>query len=104
MPDIVVIGGGITGTATADALAREGHAVTLIEAGHIAAMADAPESVAGLVVAAGLSGHGFCLGPISGLLCADLALARPPRLDLSAFRLGRFRDKAIAAAELTLHG
>ena len=65
---------------------------------------DAPESVAGLVVAAGFSGHGFCLGPISGLLCADLALARPPRLDLSAFRLGRFRDKAIAAAELTLHG
>lgn len=64
---------------------------------------DAPESV-GLVVAAGFSGHGFCLGPISGLLCADLALARPPRLDLSAFRLGRFKDKAIAAAELTLHG
>ncbi|HET7032274.1 MAG TPA: FAD-binding oxidoreductase [Casimicrobiaceae bacterium] len=65
---------------------------------------DAPESVAGLVVAAGFSGHGFCLGPISGLLCADLALARRPRLDLSAFRLGRFKDKAIAAAEPTLHG
>jgi hypothetical protein len=39
MPDIVVIGGGITGTAAADALAREGHAVTLIEARRIAAMA-----------------------------------------------------------------
>src|SRR5262249_31018365 len=39
MPDIVVIGGGITGAATADALAREGHAVTLVEAGSIAAMA-----------------------------------------------------------------
>ncbi len=65
---------------------------------------DAPESVAGLVVAAGFSGHGFCLGPISGLLCADLALERRPRLDLSAFRLGRFKDKSIAAADLTLHG
>jgi len=65
---------------------------------------DAPESIAGLVVAAGFSGHGFCLGPISGLLCAQLALARRPRLDLSAFRLGRFKDKAIAAAEPTLHG
>ena len=39
MPDVVVIGGGITGTAAADALAREGHAVTLIEAKRIAAMA-----------------------------------------------------------------
>ena len=39
MPDIVVIGGGITGAATADALVREGHAVTLIEAKRIAAMA-----------------------------------------------------------------
>jgi sarcosine oxidase subunit beta len=65
---------------------------------------DAPESVAGLVVAAGFSGHGFCLGPISGLLCTDLALARRPRLDLSAFRLGRFKDRANAAAHPTLHG
>ena len=65
---------------------------------------DAPESIAGLVVAAGFSGHGFCLGPISGLLCADLALTRAPRLDLSAFRLGRFSEKAIAAAQPTLHG
>ena len=31
MSAIVIIGGGITGTAAADALAREGHAVTLIE-------------------------------------------------------------------------
>jgi len=65
---------------------------------------DAPESVAGLVVAAGFSGHGFCLGPVSGLLCADLALGRSARLDLSAFRLERFKDRAIAAAEVTLHG
>ena len=66
---------------------------------------DAPEPVAGLVVAAGFSGHGFCLGPISGQLCADLALGRPPRLDLSAFRLERFTPSLeIALADLTLQG
>lgn len=65
---------------------------------------DAPESIAGLVVAAGFSGHGFCLGPVSGLLCADLVLGREPRHDLSAFRLARFDGRQIAAAELTLHG
>ena len=65
---------------------------------------DAPEAVAGLVVAAGFSGHGFCLGPVSGLLCADLALGRAPRHDLAAFRLARFRGKPIAPAALSLHG
>src|ERR1700704_2817992 len=39
MPGIIIVGGGITGTAAADALAREGHAVTLIEKSGIAAMA-----------------------------------------------------------------
>jgi glycine/D-amino acid oxidase-like deaminating enzyme len=65
---------------------------------------DAPASVAGLVVAAGFSGHGFCLGPISGLLCADLALARAPRHDLTAFRLARFSDRSGTAARPALHG
>jgi sarcosine oxidase subunit beta len=36
---IVIIGGGITGAAAADALAREGHGVTLIEKRSLAAMA-----------------------------------------------------------------
>ena len=65
---------------------------------------DAPASVAGLVVAAGFSGHGFCLGPLSGLLCADLALTRAPRLDLAAFRLARFKEGLRAAAPAALHG
>jgi sarcosine oxidase, subunit beta len=65
---------------------------------------DAPESVAGLVVAAGFSGHGFCLGPVSGLLCADLALGRSPRHDLGAFRLARFNEGRIAATSSALHG
>lgn len=65
---------------------------------------DAPEAIAGLVIAAGFSGHGFCLGPVSGEICAALALGQTPRHDLAAFRLGRFADGSITPAELSLHG
>ena len=81
---------------------------------------DAP--LPGLVVAAGFSGHGFCLGPVSGQLCTDLALGREPRHALGAFRLNRFDritttsattsegatassiTSTISSADLTLHG
>jgi sarcosine oxidase subunit beta len=63
---------------------------------------DAP--MAGLVVAAGFSGHGFGLGPVSGEICANLALGRAPGHDLAAFRLARFATRAGAPAPLTLHG
>jgi sarcosine oxidase subunit beta len=65
---------------------------------------DAPPPVEGLVVAAGFSGHGFCLGPVSGQLCADLALGRTPRHDLSEFRLARFSRGETESAPLALHG
>ncbi|WP_108660749.1 NAD(P)/FAD-dependent oxidoreductase [Acuticoccus kandeliae] len=57
-----------------------------------------------LVVAAGFSGHGFCIGPVTGPLAADLALGRPPRLSLEAFRFARFNALDGPAAPLTLHG
>ena len=63
---------------------------------------DAP--LPGLVVAAGFSGHGFCLGPVSGQLCADLALGRAARHDLSAFRLDRFFNRTGGNTQLSLHG
>ncbi|RVT84584.1 FAD-binding oxidoreductase [Rhodobacteraceae bacterium CCMM004] len=44
----------------------------------------------GLVVATGLSGHGFGIGPAVGRVAADLALDRAPGHDLAAFRLSRF--------------
>jgi sarcosine oxidase subunit beta len=65
---------------------------------------DAPEAVGGLVIAAGFSGHGFCLGPVSGEICAALALGEAPRHDLGAFRLARFAGGGVAQAELSLHG
>ena len=61
---------------------------------------DAP--LPGVVVAAGFSGHGFCLGPVSGLLCTDLALGRSPRHALDAFRLDRFAH-ATATATTMIH-
>jgi glycine/D-amino acid oxidase-like deaminating enzyme len=48
---------------------------------------------AGLYIAAGLSGHGFGLGPGVGKVIAEHMLDRPTRYDLSAFRLERFSKK-----------
>ena len=47
---------------------------------------------AGFILAAGLSGHGFGLGPMVGRLVAEMVADGAPSLDLSAFRLARFRD------------
>ena len=65
---------------------------------------DAHTGIEGLIVAAGFSGHGFGIGPVTGEILADLALARQPRFDLSPFRLGRFAGRSASGAELTLHG
>lgn len=48
--------------------------------------------VGGLIVATGLSGHGFGIGPGMGRVIADLTLGRDPGHDLSRFRLSRFSD------------
>lgn len=64
---------------------------------------DAPQEVPGLIVAAGFSGHGFGIAPITGQLLSDLALDRPPRLPLDAFRFARLAG-TLASSELTLHG
>ena len=50
------------------------------------------EALPGLVVATGLSGHGFGVGPAVGRIAADLTRGRHPGHDLARFRLGRFRD------------
>jgi sarcosine oxidase subunit beta len=64
---------------------------------------DAPAEVDGLVIAAGFSGHGFCLGPVTGAIVADLVAGRAPDLPIAPFRLGRFAMNE-EAAPLTLHG
>jgi glycine/D-amino acid oxidase-like deaminating enzyme len=56
---------------------------------------DAPGTPAGLVVATGMSGHGFGMGPIAGRIAADLATDGRTALDISGFRFARFRDGPI---------
>jgi glycine/D-amino acid oxidase-like deaminating enzyme len=46
----------------------------------------------GYFIATGFSGHGFGLGPGAGLLMSELIMKGEARVDLSAFRLGRFFD------------
>ena len=60
--------------------------------------------IAGLHVAAGFSGHGFCLGPLTGRIMRDLVLERDQTRDLSAFAFTRFGEGVQPAAPLTLHG
>lgn len=50
------------------------------------------ESLPGLYLASGFSGHGFGLGPGAGRLMADLITGRPPVVDPWPFRFSRFFD------------
>lgn len=59
--------------------------------------------VEGLVIAAGFSGHGFCLGPIIGQLVAELVTGQIPSLPLAPFRRGRFASHS-GQAPVELHG
>ncbi|MEM7029553.1 MAG: FAD-binding oxidoreductase [Chloroflexota bacterium] len=59
------------------------------------------EAVDGLVIAGGFSGHGFCLGPITGQIISDLVLHGESALPLEPFKLNRFADFEITGeAEL----
>ncbi len=55
--------------------------------------------VAGYLIAAGFSGHGFCLGPIVGKLMAEWVIDGAPSLDISAFALDRFQRERSTAHE-----
>jgi glycine/D-amino acid oxidase-like deaminating enzyme len=55
--------------------------------------------VPGLVIASGMSGHGFGLGPGTGRLAADLVTGDVPIADPTPFRYERFlRGAATKAA------
>ncbi|MGH6953767.1 MAG: NAD(P)/FAD-dependent oxidoreductase, partial [Alphaproteobacteria bacterium] len=47
---------------------------------------------AGLILATGMSGHGFGMGPIVGRLVSELIVDGKASLDVSGFRFGRFAD------------
>lgn len=59
----------------------------------------------GYVLAAGFSGHGFCLGPIVGKLISELILDGEPSIPLHEFRLSRFeKPSPNQAIEPLRHG
>jgi len=57
----------------------------------------------GLVIAAGFSGHGFCLGPITGQLIRELVTPGETTLPIESFRRSRFAD-ITDEVESGLHG
>lgn len=46
-----------------------------------------------MVVAAGFSGHGFGIGPVTGQIAAQLACGITPDHDITPFRLARVRGR-----------
>jgi sarcosine oxidase subunit beta len=59
---------------------------------------------AGLVIAMGFSGHGFCLGPVTGQIAAAMAQDIPVDLPLEPFALARFDRWNAPSEPMTLHG
>lgn len=64
---------------------------------------DRVPDVENLVVAAGFSGHGFGIGPVTGPMAARLAIGEELEHPLGPFRFDRFAEDT-AAVPLTLHG
>ena len=60
-------------------------------------------AIDGLVIAAGFSGHGFCLGPVTGQILAELATGRTPSLPIEPFQLARFASQ-VQQEPVQLHG
>ena len=58
----------------------------------------------GLALGLGFSGHGFCLGPVTGRILASLVRDETPNLPIAPFALARFAGHSGAAAATTLHG
>ena len=46
----------------------------------------------GYIVAAGFSGHGFAMGPMSGKLISEMIVDGKPSINIDAFRPGRFAE------------
>jgi glycine/D-amino acid oxidase-like deaminating enzyme len=101
--DVVVIGGGMTGTSIAYHLAARGVAVTLCERGDVGSGIDVTpdylpylgwiEAVEGLLLAYGMSSHFFKHAPAVGRSIAELVVDGASSIvDLEFFRPERFRD------------
>ncbi|MEO8242749.1 MAG: FAD-binding oxidoreductase, partial [bacterium] len=63
---------------------------------------DRVASLPGLVIATGMCGHGFGIGPGIGRVVADLVVGGEVEHDLSRFRLSRFSDGSKLVPGLTI--
>lgn len=61
------------------------------------------QEVEGLVIGAGFSGHGFCLGPVTGQIMRDLVVEGETPYPIEAFRRDRFIGK-VGSGTATLQG
>jgi sarcosine oxidase subunit beta len=59
--------------------------------------------LSGFYVAGGHSGHGFQHGPITGKLMAELILTGATSIDISPFRIERFRTGKLMLEPMTAH-
>ena len=64
---------------------------------------EASPEVGGLVIATGFSGHGFCLGPVTGEILADLTIEGTTRHPIAPFARARL-DGVGFDEGITLHG
>jgi glycine/D-amino acid oxidase-like deaminating enzyme len=55
---------------------------------------DKSDSIDGLWIATGFSGHGFGIGPAAGKIMSNLIQNNAPAYDLNRFRLSRFSDNS----------
>ncbi|PTY37533.1 PTS sugar transporter subunit IID [Saccharospirillum sp. MSK14-1] len=76
----------------ADAQIRTAWAGMIDTMPDILPIVDRVPSCRGLVIATGMSGHGFGIGPGMGRVVADLVTEQPIGHDLSRFRFDRFSD------------
>ena len=53
---------------------------------------DSVDSIGGLFIATGFSGHGFGIGPAAGKIMANLVQQKPVEHDITRFRFSRFSD------------
>ncbi len=53
---------------------------------------DQAPTIPGLVIATGMSGHGFGIGPAIGRIVADMVCGKPAGHDMTRFRFNRFTD------------
>jgi sarcosine oxidase subunit beta len=56
--------------------------------------------VEGFYMAAGFSGHGFMMAPITGKVMAEMVLGQPTSVDVSAFAADRFRGAGHAVEKM----